>query len=236
MPLPPPARATLMPVVCTPACPPCPAPLPQHTEASGKLAPQHDASDDGEIPVVAELTNAVVAGQLSAFIDWMKTPRNKVGIAAFLLFSFVYRRRVAIWFHTKRHDIVDDYAPWANEFITEWAPVEAVSCGCVDGALREHGDQLHRMGHWVAALPDTGDGGPDTAFFDLEDEEFYALYLSLGRIIEWTEAKGDCGFDAMCMMAGMPRTLQDEWKSACNLQILFSSTRGIGHLYRCSAM
>ena len=115
--IPPPGRGTLNPVLAAPACSATALALQSCTSA---------ADTDEEVTVVTELNNPQLASELSIFIADLQAPGRDVGIAAFLLFSFVFKLRVAVWFGVTRHDIVGEYAPWANEWVTEWATVEAV--------------------------------------------------------------------------------------------------------------
>ena len=71
-------------------------------------------------------------------------------------FSLLYRKRVAIWFDVCPRDIVNEFAPWAIPFITEWAAVEPISCKGEDGRLFLHGDNLHTINHWVAGVTEDG--------------------------------------------------------------------------------
>ena len=97
---------------------------------------------------------------------------SKVGIAAFVLFAIVFRKRVRIWYVDESEDIVAKYAPWACKYITEWAEVQAVACTFQDGGLRlldpsQHG---HDLNHWVGGWPcDEGWASDQDYFMDAAD-------------------------------------------------------------------
>ena len=81
-----------------------------------------------------------------------------------------------MWFLDEREDIVAKYAPWALDYITEWATVEAVACRCEGGALRmcDPNGSGFDMRHWVGARPCDGAWpfGPD-AFKDEGDKGLF---------------------------------------------------------------
>ena len=171
----PPGRATLQPVKAA-----NPTTLPQQP-------PKTSANkDDGGCSVVTELKDPVVAKELSDFMTELLTDGQYTGIAAFVLFSIVFKRRVAIWNHNERRDIINDYASWANDFVTRWAVIEVISCKGHGGNIYSHHDQVHTMNHWVAGVEDENDLlellTPDIRACIgegkqlPEDEPFYELY------------------------------------------------------------
>ena len=189
------------------------------------------ADDDTEdISVVAELSNPEVAAELATFMDHLLTPRRKVGIAAFVLFAFVFRKRVRIWYVDTSEDIVERYAPWANNYITEWATVNAVACKAAgDGLIRKSNPDRHGydMNHWVGAWPcdETWTFGED-AFKDEEEEEMLIHYKSHGLQIERTECCDDCGPDTMSLMLGEERSLENRTEIRRKLVQFVNDNRG----------
>ena len=164
---------------------------------------------DADISIAHELFDPGGATELVAFLENLLRPRRMIGIAAFVLFALVYRLRVRIWYVDHSEDIVERYAPWAVDYITEWATVQAVACKVHDGRLRKCSDSLLDMGHWVGAYPNDGElsCGPE-GFKDAEDEEFFKHYHDLGLQIERTECMDDCGIDTMSLMLGEERSLE----------------------------
>ena len=77
------------------------------------------SSDDEPILLGTGLTNPAVATELGKFLLSMQGDCQYVGIAAFVLFALRYRLRVGVWFGDERKDLVNEFAPWANEFITD---------------------------------------------------------------------------------------------------------------------
>ena len=116
---PPPERAALRPIVAAKASNRPPEPPQQHATVADE--------DEEDISVATGLTNPAVANELNTFMTQVSmADRKYVGIAAYLVFSFLYRKRVAIWFHGRRHDIVNECAPWAIPFITDMARKQKV--------------------------------------------------------------------------------------------------------------
>jgi len=119
---------------------------------------------------------------------------------------------VHVWFKDVCRDVVNEFAPWANDFI-DYRPIyDAISCGTSEGTgLSLHDHDVGSMNHWVVAIAfevqdistvdRTREGGTES------EELFFGLYLSLHRLVVKTIADGDCGLDAMCLMLGVPRTL-----------------------------
>ena len=77
----------------------------------------------------AGLTNPVVAADMATFLDSTQGDGEHVGIAAFVVFTLSYRLRVHVWFQDVCRDVVNEFAPWANDFI-DYRPIyDAISCG-----------------------------------------------------------------------------------------------------------
>ena len=93
----PPGRGTINLVVAVPVCSVTSLALQSCTSAADR---------DEEVTVVTELNSPQLAIELSIFIADLQAFVMDVGIAVFLLFSFVFKLRVVVWRHTTRHDIV----------------------------------------------------------------------------------------------------------------------------------
>ena len=158
------------------------------------------------------LTNPVVATNMAKFLDSMQTTATYIGIGAFVLFALRYRLRVHVWFQGECRDLVNEFAPWANDFITHRPVYEAIGCLIsAEEGLTLVGHDLMSMNHWVVAIEVEKDKGPpidETREYATDAETlFFTLYLSLKRLVLRTIADGDCGLDGMCLMFGMPRTI-----------------------------
>ena len=228
----PPARAALKPIVGAASSSNCPFP---HVELSPfsvvAEGPAPAGDDDNEdISVVAELSNPVVAAELAEYLKELIKPRKCVGIAAFVLFALVFRKRVRLWYRDVCEDIVERYAPWAVDYITEWATVQGVACKVHDGALRMCDPSLHDMNHWVAAWPcDEAWGFDADAFKDAEDEGLFRHYHCHGLRIERTECCDDCGPDTMSLMLGEERSLENRTEIRRKLVQFVKATEGTEH-------
>ena len=117
-----------------------------------------------------------------------------------------------VWFQDQCLDVVKEYAPWAVGFVNHRPIYDAISCRVSrKEGLSLHDHNVRRMNHWVAAIgfvredsstvDRTREGGTES------EELFFAMYLSLNRLVVKTIADGDCALDAMCLMLGVPRTL-----------------------------
>ena len=87
----------------------------------------HESSDDDVEIMDAGLSNPVVAEDMVVFLESMGVTGEYVGIAAFVFLALRYRLRVQAWFHDKQVDVVNEYTPWANEFITTGPFYAAIS-------------------------------------------------------------------------------------------------------------
>ena len=92
-----PERAALRPILAAQASNRPPEPPQQHAAVADE--------EEEDKAVVTELTNPAVANELNTFMTQvLMADRKYVGIPAYLVFSFLYRKRVAIWFHGRRRD------------------------------------------------------------------------------------------------------------------------------------
>ena len=207
----PPGRATLLSI---PALVPCavrvPVPVPAIIEKPAVAVP--DSSDDEPMFADTGLTNVEVAADMATFLHSMQTDGHYIGIGAFVLFSLTYRVRVHAWFQGECRDLVNEYAPWANDFITHRPLYDGISCTISQAeGLALLGPGAESMNQWVVAtafqeLEATPMDGTLQDVTDAQDT-FLAFYLSLNRLVLRTIADGDCGVDGMCLMLGEPRTL-----------------------------
>ena len=112
-----------------------------------------ESSDDDVATLDAGLYNPAVAENMAPFLEPMGKDAEYVGIAAFVVFALRYRLRVRAWFHDKQMDLVNEYAPWANEFITTDTFYAAISCNTSEKeGLSLHGHDVESMNHWVASV------------------------------------------------------------------------------------
>ena len=158
------------------------------------------------------LTNPGVAADMATFLDSMQNTGKYIGIGAFVLFALRYRLRVHAWFQNECRDLVNEFAPWANDFITHRPIYDGISCETSqEEGLTLLGPGAESMNHWVVAIEFGEHEGPpiDGTLEDGTDAEkaFFAFYLSLNRLVLRTIADGDCGLDGMCLMLGVPRTI-----------------------------
>ena len=58
-----------------------------------------------------------------------------------------------VWFKDVCRDVVNEFAPWANDFI-DYRPIyDAISCGTSEGTgLSLHDHDVGSMNHWVVAI------------------------------------------------------------------------------------
>ena len=211
--IPEPARAKLEPIVGAPPSSTGPHPPVQHASLLSAVAELAGVAEDDteDISVVAELSNPGLAAELKEFMSNLLHPQRPLGIAAFILFSLVFQLRVRIWYVDTNQDIVATHAPWAVDYIPEWATVEAVGCKVGEGgSLRMSDPDRNGMDitHWVGAWPcDAAWAFDADAFMDDEDERMQRHYRAHGLQIERTECQDDCGIDTMSLMLGVERSL-----------------------------
>ena len=179
---------------------------------------------DDEVVAVTALENAQVAKEMNAFLVGLQAQRSYVGVSAFLIFALRYRVRVRVWYGTQCEDLVEAYAPWAKDVISEHALCHAVACKLKDGGL-EVVDNAQHINHWVASFPVGIDSSPSSGISHTSlgegDSEvttwFFATYLSLSLHIVKTIADGDCGLDVMCLMLGWERSMRTRQKLRSDL-------------------
>ena len=175
---------------------------------------------DDEVVAVTALENAQVATEMNKLLVELQAPRSYVGVSAFLIFALMYRVRVRVWHGTQCEDIVETYAPWAKDVISEHAICHAVACKLKDGGLQLELDHAQLINHWVASFPYDIDSSPLSGISHTSLDEgdsdvtatFYATYLSLSLHIVKTVADGDCGLDVMCLMLGWERSMRTRQK------------------------
>ena len=174
-------------------------------------APAEGAEGEEEV-IVGELVSEHLARTIHAFVDDVSAPRRYIGIAAILLFALLYKLRVRVWFGAVHEDVVDKYASWATAFITKPASFEVIGCRITDDGICMV-ENAKDVNHWVACVATDarrhGDGEPSPSD---TTQTLQGLYLSLNRIVVFTVADGDCGFDVMCLMIGAPRRVTTRTK------------------------
>ena len=185
---------------------------------------------DGVGETSAYKTSAIVE-QVVALARGMALPGTYVGQAAFLLLALKRRMRVHLWIGARRVDIIEDYAPWAKSFCQIEAHADAIlSKVTVDETTGSA--QMHRVidhgsvndaSHLEACIPcghlDEGagaighldEGAGAIVDVETENEDMVGYYMSRGRMVVHTVRDGNCAFDAMCVMVGMPRTDATIW-------------------------
>ena len=138
----------------------------------------------------------------------IRVQQHWVGQSAFVCFALVTGLRVHLWQGENRINVLEVYAPWALPHCTKEAVADAVVCTYLQdeetGELMCCGVSddmpLDRCNHYVAAIPTGNAIGEEGA------TDFESFYLSRGMCIMGTVADGDCGIDAMCVMAGFNQT------------------------------
>ncbi len=176
------------------------------------------ASEEDDLVVVGASSNPEVASGMHKFIAGVQGDRQFAGVSSLLLLALQSKVRVFVWYGRRREDVVQVYAPWAVDRVTQEAAVEAVACRLsVDedtgtASINVIEDDEWVVNHWVACLKvgaSHGDGaeagiaeldGGDDATTTME-----AIYLSLGRVVLQTIADGDCLYDVMCLILNTTR-------------------------------
>ena len=214
-PIPPPRRAAMTSGIFAPALPPDetrggggPPPRKRIREKQAGSAPTADHKKEEEEPVVVgELLNPEIAVQITAFVQELSGSRRYIGVFAFLLLALSRRMRIWVWQGAQRQEIVEEYAPWALDFMVTDAPFEAIACQSTDKGLLPL-DVGSETNHWVGCVKAELGAGLDSAEEAGSDAGamFHAVYLSLSRVVVPTVMDGDCGFDVMCLMAGRSRS------------------------------
>ena len=167
-----------------------------------------------DVVPVGEITNADLARQMAAFIEGLQQKFAYIGVSVFLLLALLRRIRLFVWYGLRRVDIVQEYAAWASDAITDETQFEAI--GCILSADDVAGEKTLRfpedardVNHWVACVRVAGshDDGPPALADSSSDNTrtFAAIYLSVNYIVLETIADGSCGLDVMCLMLGRKR-------------------------------
>ena len=234
--VPPPGRATLLPMPSATPCQPVAAPVVAQKQTVETPAVAGSEDVDDEVVAATVLENAEVAAEMNKFIKELQAPCKYVGISAFLIFVLRYRLRVCVWYGTRCEDLLSAYAPWPSDVITHKALFQAVCCKYRgDGSLDFIWDNPQHTNHWVASIPigsgdyhSHGDGESEVT------DTFYGIYLSLSIRIVTTVLDGDCGLDVMCLMLGWKRCKQNRF-FFCDLRWppLLSSTSATELSLRC---
>ena len=155
----------------------------------------------------AQLSENRVLGQLLALARDIRNPRRRIGYSAFVCWALARHCRPFVWEGEKRIDLIQVYAPWAEERCTKLCVVDAV-CSCLAPAVageRAHvrpvSDEhpLHCCNHFIAAVPmEEVLPGPAHTI-----EGFYSI---LGIALLGTVVDGDCGIDVLRQMEGLPQS------------------------------
>ena len=129
---------------------------------------------------------------------------------AFLVFALRRRVRVFVWYGTRREDIVETYAPWALQFMSEEVAFEAIATRTDENGICHilTTNSGRETNHWVACVKKgVKDGDREYVASEKAAVDLQHFYFSQGYIVILTVADGDCGFDVMCLMSGEPRRL-----------------------------
>ena len=90
--------------------------------------------DEDEAPaVVTELTNTVVAEEMSTFLAKLKRCGEWVGLSAFVIFSLAFRIQVRVWFDTQLHNVLHiKHTYWSTDLTDYYLPSHAYynAIGC----------------------------------------------------------------------------------------------------------
>ena len=107
-------------------------------EPPAPASPIHvDSEDDASaIAAAAFVSPAVAAGHtirttLLALARTIRKPRAYVGYSAFILMGLLNKCRPCAWEGASFIDLIDVFAPWANELCTKPVPLTAVPCALV---------------------------------------------------------------------------------------------------------
>ena len=119
--------------------------------------------EEEEPVIVGELSSPLVAGEITLFVEELRTAKAWVGLSAFLLFVLCRRLRVFVWYGTNRADIVENYAPWASEFISEELASEAIASRIDSNGVVHALTAAEETNHWVACIKKGVTDGVDAA-------------------------------------------------------------------------
>ena len=118
-----------------------------------------------------------------------------------------------MWESSCRVDLIENYASWASEQHPAGAACDAIRC-CPEHAVSGSGTvwspvsekhPLNKAKRHVAGVPMGQSITLDTT--SLED-----FCSARGAALLDTVVDGDCGFDTMCIMLGLPQTLEQRSK------------------------
>jgi hypothetical protein len=138
----------------------------------------------------------------------IRKPRSHVGYVAFVCFALCKRLLVHMWEGAYRVSLIHHYAPWALEDITAATACDGICC-CIAPAV-PGGDSdttwypvsadhpLNEVKHYVAGIPMDKSIPQDT-------NTLAGFYSATGIALLGTVCDGDCGLDAMCIMASLPQ-------------------------------
>ena len=134
----------------------------------------------------------------------IRRPRSHVGYVAFVCFALCKRLLVHMWEGAYRVSLIHHYAPWALEDITAETACDGICC-CIAPAVpggvsdttwypvsADH--PLNEVRHWLAGILMDQPIPQDT-------NTMAGFYSAIGIAVLGTVCDGDCGLDAMCMMA-----------------------------------
>ena len=146
-----------------------------------------------------------IESKLLALAREIRRPRAYVGYSAFILMGLLKKCRPCVWEGTSYIDLLQAVAPWALESCTTDVPIAAIPCtliaqagSSVDLAPVCEQYPLSRTSHYVAGIriPECEVIGNVCSF--------EAMYASLGIAVLASVMDGDCAFDVMTMMLGVP--------------------------------
>ena len=140
----------------------------------------------------------------------MRRPKAYVGYSAFILMGLLKKKRPHVWEGANYVDLIDVFAPWANEFCTVPVNVSGISCtpiaragGGVELVPICDDYPLSQTRHFVAGIQVPADALLENSV----SSSFQVLYASLGIAVIGSVLDGDCAFDVMTMMLGIPFSL-----------------------------
>ena len=183
-----------------------------------------------QAPEQMELRGLQVQEQMILHARELRKSGRYIGPFAFLAFALLRRKKVYLLMGEHLLDVVQHFAPWAEETMLA-QPIRRVGvfCRVMTAKLKDkadvvvvrsvHGDNDLRNGnHWVAAtdLP---------AHMSVDDFPLHEpcrgnvcgttrqcvapvrrSTAQQGFLVHVTQSRGDCGIDAMCFWEGRPRT------------------------------
>ena len=178
------------------------------------------AREDTAVAAAAPSEDTAVAGQLKVnaavlrLARELRQPRSHVGFIAFILFGLCKKCRPCCWEGSNYVELLSVYAPWALPMCPQPCAVAAIPCALVGkaGGMIEcvpisEDSPLSRPSHYVAGvpIPAVAAAAPPAVPAATTIEAFYA---ALGVSMIPSICDGDCAFDVMNMMLGLPQRLQ----------------------------